>query len=436
MKRALVALGVVACASVFSPPVHSWQEQEYTFDLSELEKKPYALGGFIELEPILSVLDRDAAFYKIKSFDQDEGRVLTRYDFGIRLEGSYRKELLSLFARTESFLRYDDSGWNGRFDLLEGYLTLKPTLSFAVDVGKVVTKWGTGYARNPVAFVDRPKDPEDPQEALEGFYVLKVDLNKSFKGALKGMAFTPVLVPVTDDINRGFGEPGHLNLAARLYLLLLDTDVDFLFFTGKSRSARYGLDFARNFKSNLEAHGELAWIKDVGSILVEEGTKSSRGHSDVLSGLLGIRYLTSNQITLIAEYYHNGTGLGINDFQSFVLLVEQAHEALLQTGVRNLLQEANQLSQEVFASPNPLRDYLYIRASQKEPFGALYITPGLTSIVSLEDGSFQLIPEVQYNATTNLVLRVRTVFLVGGDGTEFGEKRNDFRLELRLRYFF
>jgi hypothetical protein len=196
------------------------------------------------------------------------------------------------------------------------------------------------------------------------------------------------------------------------------------------------LDVARNLKSNLEVHGELAWITNFGSILIDERGGSSRDELDVLSGLVGIRYLTSNQITLIAEYYHNGTGLGINDFQSLVRVVERAYEALLQQGDLTRLQEANQLSREVFATPNPLRNYIYIRASQKEPFGALYITPGLTSIINLEDGSFQLIPEVQYNAATNLVLRVRTVFLAGGDGTEFGEKRNDFRLELRMRYFF
>ncbi len=100
--------------------------------------------------------------------------------------------------------------WGGmaKSSLLEGYVSLKPKLSFALDVGKIVTRWGTGYARNPVAFVDRLKDPEDPQEPLEGFYVVKADLNKSFDGPLKSVAFTPVLLPVTKDVNRSFGEPG------------------------------------------------------------------------------------------------------------------------------------------------------------------------------------------------------------------------------------
>jgi hypothetical protein len=34
-----------------------------------------------------------------------------------------------------------------------------------LDAGKKVVKWGKGYAWNPVAFVDRPKNPEDPEEA-------------------------------------------------------------------------------------------------------------------------------------------------------------------------------------------------------------------------------------------------------------------------------
>jgi hypothetical protein len=427
---------VLAGAAFFSSPVYSSQEQEqeYEFDLSEIEKKPYTLGGFFELEPTLSVLDRDAAFYKLKFPEGEIGRVFPQYNFGVRLEGSFEKGIFSAFARAEGLLRYDDLGWDNEVKLLEGYVSLKPTLSFAVDVGKIVTRWGTGYARNPVAFVDRLKDPEDPQEPLEGFYVVKADLNKSFEGPLKNIAFTPVLLPVTKDVNRSFGEPDHLNFAAKLYLLLLDTDVDLVFFTGGSRTTRYGLDFARNLKSNLEIHGELAWITDFGEINLD-GTDPPTEPSDVVSGLVGVRYLTENLITLIAEYYHNGTGLRQKELEAFLRLVEPAYEDFL-AGDPSSLEKLNQRSREAFATPSPLKDYLYLRASQKDSFGIVYFTPGLTSIVSLQDGSFQLIPEIQYSFMTNLVLRGRTVFLVGGRNTEFGEKRNDFRFELRLRYFF
>ncbi len=89
-------------------------------------------------------------------------------------------------------------------------------------------------------------------------------------------------------------------------------------------------------------------------------------------------------------------------------------------------------------SPAPTRcsDYLFVRASQKEPFGAPLPEPGLSFILNLGDRSFFLAPEVQYSPAANLVLRLRAAFLVGDDGTEFGEKASNYRLEARLRLFF
>ncbi len=41
-----------------------------------------------------------------------------------------------------------------------------------------------------------------------------------------------------------------------------------------------------------------------------------------------------------------------------------------------------------------------------------------------------------YTGITNLELRLKTFFLVGQGSTEFGEKPNDYRIELRARYYF
>lgn len=46
--------------------------------------------------------------------------------------------------------------------------------------------------------------------------------------------------------------------------------------------------------------------------------------------------------------------------------------------------------------PNFMQNYLYLRASQKEPFGWLYVAPTIFTIVNLDDGSFKLVPEVSY----------------------------------------
>ena len=83
-----------------------------------------------------------------------------------------------------------------------------------------------------------------------------------------------------------------------------------------------------------------------------------------------------------------------------------------------------------------MRHYLYFRASQKEPFDVLYFTPALTTTINLQDGSLVVIPELAYSPMTNLEIRFRTPVLIGKKGTEYGEKQNDYRVELRIRYYF
>jgi hypothetical protein len=83
-----------------------------------------------------------------------------------------------------------------------------------------------------------------------------------------------------------------------------------------------------------------------------------------------------------------------------------------------------------------MQDYLYLRVSQKEPFNILYFTPAITTMVNLSDKSVSISPELLYTGITNLELRLKAIALVGQDGSDYGEKPNDYRVELRVRYFF
>ncbi len=83
-----------------------------------------------------------------------------------------------------------------------------------------------------------------------------------------------------------------------------------------------------------------------------------------------------------------------------------------------------------------MRDYLYLRINQKEPFNILYFTPSITGILNLNDGSFSVSPELLYTGITNLELRLKGGVVVGQGKTEYGEKLNDFRIEMRVRYYF
>jgi hypothetical protein len=412
-----------------------WGE-EYKFDLAEVEKKPYHVGGYLELRPTLFGLDRDASLYKLRFYNQDEGKTTEQITSIAQLDGSLEKGIARLFARANFELDHTSLGWSSQGSLFEGYVSLKPSQSMNFTFGKQTMKWGKGYAWNPVAFVDRIKNPDEPDLNLEGFFMASANFIRSFDGPLKTFSFTPVLLPAYGDMNDDFGETGKLNVAAKLYLLYYDTDIDLMFLSDGSRSARYGFDFSKNLLTNLEVHGEFAWITDSRRNVVDQTGRTSQTESDVASFLIGMRYLSAQDTTYIFEYYRNGQGFTQDEVEGFFSFIDLGYETYLAGRGDALLRKAQSLSESGYGRPNVMKDYLYLRISQKEPFDILYFTPAITWIFNLDDRSFSLAPELVYTGITNLELRLKGVVLAGDTYTEYGEKQTDYRIELRARYYF
>jgi hypothetical protein len=445
MKKPILFLGL--CLLLLSSI--AFAAEEYKFETSEIEKKPYHLGGFGEFRPVLNVLDKNAALYKVNFYNQNLGDTTKEYNFRVQLEGSYEEGIARVFMRFNQDVNNTYQGWSSDGTIYEGFLSLKPSDSYHFDAGKKVFKWGKGYAWNPVAFIDRPKDPNDPDLALEGFWTISGDYIRSFSGPLKTVSFTPVVLPVLTNINDDFAggpsnpagtppasTPDRINLAAKFYCLLYDTDIDFIYFTGGSKTTRYGIDFSRNITTNLEIHGELAYIEDFTKRFIDANGILFTETFDATSYLLGIRYLTAKDTTYLLEYYHDGTGFTKDQMGDFFSFVSKGYNQFLTTGNDALLARAAPLAQGNYSRNTPMTEYLYLRISQKEPFDILYFTPALTTIVNLHDSSFSIAPEVAYTGITNLELRLKAMFLVGEGETEFGEKPNDYRLEFRARCYF
>ena len=414
-------------------------EEEYKFELSEIEKKPYHLGGYLELRPVLFGLDRDASLYKLKFFKRDEGKTIEEYNGKLQIEGSYEKGIARLFVRTNFDLTYSYLGWEHNDPekmIYEGYLSLKPSTSLSFKFGKQTLLWGKGYAFNPVAFVSRPKDPDDPELALEGYITASADYIKSFQGPLKTVSITPVIFPVYKDINDDFGTVKRLNFAGKLYLLLYDTDIDLMAMTGRSRTSRVGMDFSKNITTNLEIHGEFAFIHNQKSRVIDSQGNISEEEFDAKSYLLGIRYLTASDTTFIFEYYRNGTGFSRLEMKDYLTFIDRGYDLFLLNGNDSLLKKAASVTEGNYGRINPSKDYLYLRISQKEPFNILYFTPAITTILNLNDRSLSLSPELLYEGIENLEIRLKGIGILGGRRTEFGEKQNDYRVELRVRYYF
>ncbi|MDI6750369.1 MAG: hypothetical protein ACOY6N_06665 [Pseudomonadota bacterium] len=416
MRAVLVLVACLLAGSV--------QAEEFSFDASAFEKKPLEFGGYLELKAERADLNRDGSLYKLNGLDRD---TLNRHTATAKLNAKFTQGIASLNLKYSASVQRDElaSLRDNHFD--EAYVSLKPDPGFTLDAGKIAMKWGKGYAWNPVGFIERPKDPNDVELAREGYTMVAADFIRNFDGDLKTVAFTPVLLPVSVRHNSDFGAPDHTNVAAKLYLLYKDTDIDFVWFNGGSRTSRFGIDFSKNLTSNFEIHGEWARIRDFEQRLIDAAGNVSSVTRDATSALVGLRYLTQNDTTWIAELYRNGTGYSERELSDFLRLADSGNPLLFN--------KAKQIS-PAYARPNAGRDYLYLKVSQKEPFDIVYFTPSLTWIANLADKSYSITPELLYTGITNLDLRLRATWLHGKSYSEFGEKQNRRKLELMARFYF
>lgn len=409
-------------------------EDEFSFELHEFEKKSLKWGGYAELKWEHMDINQGSAFTVLNS--SKSLSTLDRYTGSLQIDGRYDKALSSFNWLLKAAAQQDNIGWYDMTDVYEAYLSVKPTPSFTGSFGKKSYKWGKGYAWNPVGFINRTKDPSNPDESLEGYITTEVDLIRSFTGSLQTAALTTVVLPVWEDVNDDFGETNNINIAAKLYLLYLNTDIDFILYTGNSRSRRYGIDFSRNLATNFEIHGEAAYIPNHKKITLQDDYSVQTITESVFSYLLGLRYLSENDITSIVEYYHNDAGYTEKEMDRFFQLVVDGETQHLSANIDTLLEKARDMSLKGYGKPQPGRNYLYGRFTQKEPFDILYFTPGITTIFNLDDSSYSLSPEMIYTGFTNWELRLRFTYLQGSSFSEYGEKLSSHKLELRVRYFF
>ncbi len=422
--------------SIFLFPVGiSWGADEYSFDLDEFEKKSFECGGYAEVKYERIDINNDGAAARLNYY-KDPRSNLDRLNSTLQLEGNFNKGMVDFNWLVQANAQQDQTGWSDNADIYSAYASIKPTPLATIDLGKKMFKWGKGYAWNPVGFIDRPKDPNNPEEALEGYIGAGLDLIKSFSGPLQTAALTTVALPVWQGVNEDFGQDNNINLAAKLYLLYRDTDIDLIWFTGNSRSTRYGLDFSRNMATNFEIHAEFAYVPEQSTqVLATDGSMYKRESSES-SYLLGLRYLSENDITTIVEYYHNNDGYSEAELARYFQLVTDAQSQFDGNGDDTLFQKASSVAQAGYSKPQAGRNYLYAKVTQKEPFELLYFTPGITTIINLDDRSYSITPEAVYTGFTNWEMRLRLSILNGGYYSEYGEKTNSNKVGVRLRYFF
>jgi len=398
--------------------------EEFDFDVGSFEKSPFEWSGYAELRYEHSKLNDTAALYPV-NYPTGLGN-LNRWTGILELAADYHWDQTRLSGRWNGSGQDDENTTLLDGGLYELYLSHRFDEALTVEAGKRALKWGKGYAWNPVAFIERGKDPSDPDLSREGFTLGQIDWVKSLGGEIKTIGVSAVLLPVSNELNTGFGQKVSINVAAKFYMLIHDIDVDLYVLNNGARPGRIGADFSMNLATNFELHGEWAYIPNYPRKVLENSLLQLR-HRNSHTWLLGLRYLTEQDTTWIAEYYHQDHGYSPAEMRAYFNLLGNSANP---TAVRDMGQQAG------FLRINPMRDYIYLRASQKEPFEWLYTSFAATTIYNAQDQSATLIPEFVYTGFDNSELRLRMNVLLGDQQSEYGEKLSEYKFEMRMRYFF
>jgi len=407
------------------------EAQDYDFEIpQEAAAEKLELSGNLDARWGILRTNTASPVYGLQYFGQDSpGDYLSQYRLDFYLNGDYRYKQVGFTMRT--FTQYTKGGaLELSFYELYGSLNFSPRLTFGV--GKRRYNWGKGYAFNPVGYVDTEKDPENPELAMSGKSSAYFKYNRSFSSVIiQNLSLSAIVLPPEAEFMDKYSNFEDLSASLKLYVLTNNIDLDFMLYAGPNQLQRYGMDFSTNLRENIEMHGEISYSKNEEKYIIQNDVVEMIKVSG-LSYLMGLRYLSKWNMTVIAEYYHNNRGLSKQEYQDYQAYLSNN----LITGDADLIIATRAMMTSNFSSKNMMRDYLYIKASLPEPFKWLYSSISIFTIYNLNDNSFILSPQIGYKPFTNSEILLWPSFLFGGDDSEYGSKHFQNKLEMWFRFYF
>ncbi|MBC8258755.1 MAG: hypothetical protein H8E38_07060 [SAR324 cluster bacterium] len=412
MKKllALSALLVMLTSSFLSVSLLAQDEDLYSFEVEEFSKQIWEWKRELSLSGSSMSFNQESLFYPFK-FQKEKETQAQELRVQMLIESRWdwdwsRLYLVAEGGRTVSTLA--DANERNVF-LREGYWQLSTLEPHSFEVGKRLLRWGKGYAFNPVALLERPKNPENPEAGREGLWVFQgVVIPQAFSG-LDSNSVTLVYLPVRQGINDDYeSQLEQENIwGLKLSALLGTTDLDFYLTRWSEKSETdWGFDFASNLSSNFEVHGEYA----ADQVAAEKYGKS----------LLGVRYLTDSEITWTIEAYRDTSGWTKDESTAIYQTIKNGSASAAKSAL-NKLQEKQIINQ----------NYAYVKASFKEPFSWLYFTPSLTWLGNLDDQSSNVITQLNYAPVTNWGFQVSWQQLSGSADTQYGENLVGNKLDFK-----
>ncbi len=406
--------------------------QEYSFDFEDFEKKSYEFIGNFKFQSDFTKVDKSPALYSLNFLNKEEENYWDSYNASLELQGSYELSKFKILLDIKDQLIFTTNDkFENNFSIHESFLNIDVSKNIDLQIGKKSVKWGKGYIWNPVSFVGRQKDINDVDAGLEGFWLMKFDYVKSLSGIIQNFAVTPVIIPVTESINEDFQDEENFNFILNSYFLVQDTDIDFYLFMKDDQLKKLGFDLARNILPSWEIHAEYVFTKEVNTDWLNSDFAIESTADDNHDYLFGTRFLFETNTTLIIEYLHNDDGLNAEQMSNFFDAIEDAV-----SGNDDLLPVIKQYQSESFSSQFLMKDYLYTKVSQPEPFNILYFTPSVYILYNLNDNSEMIGGEFNYSRFNNLNLKLKYNMMFGEENSEFGEKISSNKISFLMEYVF
>ncbi len=379
MTRLILAILVLCTIGTYA--------DDYDFDMESIETKSFEYSGYLRAEYKYQNLNQDSPLYTL--FNRNDSSQNTSLNEALFRFTHYKDDFKLIGALSARYANVDGMD-ESLFTTYQLYANNTLSVNHSIDVGKKTLKWGKGYFFNPAAFLDRPKDPTQPENAYEGYVMANYAYNKSFDGDLKNLKLDLIYMPTTSEVNDDFHNGQSTNLAMKLYLLYLDTDIEFIYLYRDEEKDKIGFTFSKNLAPHFEIHGEYA--------------KEIDGYH---SYLLGLKYVTENDITILSEYYYDSEGLTRDEIRSSIKLL-----------------------------PFSAKSYFVNKFSKKEPFGIVYASVYFRDMLSTEDNSHLDTLGFIYTFKNNLEIDFSYNLNSGDEESEFGKKMVSDFAWLKATWYF
>jgi len=311
-----------------------------------------------------------------------------------------------------------------------------------LTIGKKRVLWGPGLAWNPTDLINPPKDPTDPTLQRAGSWLARIELpldewtfslvgaaraTQTFAGLPTGLVWAPDNAPAKAD------DRPHYLLAARIYRLVADTDLNLLAFHSNlyndpfENKLRLGVSASRVFFDSVEVHGEVLGQLGSARLYAERDCVLSLGHALACAGrgvspggysklddgeprlkaLAGLRWQFGESAAISAEYLYNGDGANPWQFESLVHALALAKTATalgapLPFAIGATAQDAG--TPQKFAFEPLRRHYLFL--TYLHPQLADDFTINAVVVLGAHDLSGQLAPQLTWSAREWLNLTV------------------------------